>query len=59
MTIRDDRFDYGESRFVTLGLLEVRVVSILHAETDEIIRIISVTEATRHEQRLYFEGLPG
>ncbi len=58
VTVEDDRFDHGESRFVTLGLLEGRVVSIVHTETDEIIRIISVRKATRREQRLYFESFP-
>lgn len=58
VTIQDDRFDYGESRFVTLGLLEGRVVSIVHTETEEIIRIISARKATRREQNLFFESLP-
>ena len=33
-TILDDRFDYGEERFVTLGLLSGRAVVIVHTETD-------------------------
>ena len=28
VTILDDRFDYGEGRFVTFGLLDGRVVAI-------------------------------
>jgi uncharacterized DUF497 family protein len=32
LTILDDRFDHGESRFVTLGLLSGRVVVIAHTE---------------------------
>ena len=30
-TILDDRFDYGEARFVTFGLLNGRVVVVAHA----------------------------
>jgi hypothetical protein len=41
VTILDDQLEYGESRFVTLGLLSGRVV-VAHAETNEVIRIISV-----------------
>ena len=29
----DDRFDYGEQRFVSFGTLEGRVVAVVHTET--------------------------
>ena len=32
-TYEDDRFDYAEERFVTVGLLRGIVVSIVHTET--------------------------
>lgn len=51
----DDRFDYGERRLVTIGLLEGRVVTVVHTETDDIIRIISIRKATRNEQKTYFK----
>jgi uncharacterized DUF497 family protein len=54
VTILDDRFDYGEERFVTLGLLNERVVVIVHTETHDTIRIISVRKATRNEKIGYF-----
>ena len=41
VTYEDDRFHYGEQRFVTLGLLKGMAVSIVHTETQEKIRIIS------------------
>ncbi|HEV2378252.1 MAG TPA: BrnT family toxin [Terriglobia bacterium] len=53
----DDRFDYGETRFVTLGLLQGRVVVISHTETDEVIRIISVRKATKNEEIGYFRKI--
>ena len=57
VTISDDRFDYGENRFITFGLLEGRVVTIAHTETDRLIRIISVRRATKHEETSYFKKI--
>lgn len=54
-TLPDDRFDYGEERFITLGLLRATVVVIAHAEKDDEIRVISMRKATRYEQKIYFE----
>jgi uncharacterized protein len=40
VTFVDDRFDYGEERLITLGLLAVRVVVIAHAPRgDDITRL--------------------
>lgn len=57
VTILDDRFYYGEERFVTFGLLDSRVVTIAHTETDEVIRIISVRKATKNEESSYFKEI--
>ena len=56
-TFEDDREDYGEQRWVTLGLLGVQVVVIVHTETEEEIRIISMREADNNEQLLFFTNL--
>lgn len=56
-TMVDDRRDYGEERFVTFGLLEGRVVAVVHTETADTIRVISIRKATKHEQALFFEGI--
>lgn len=56
-TIPDDRFEYGEDRFVTFGLLNGIVLTIVHTETDTVIRIISARKATRHEERNYFKEI--
>ena len=53
-TFEDDRFSYGEQRFVTLGLLAGVPVSIAHTETDHEIRIISFRQATKRETKIYF-----
>ena len=57
ITILDDRYDYGGPRFVTLGLLNGRVVVIAHTETAEVIRIISVRKATKNEEANYFKEI--
>jgi uncharacterized DUF497 family protein len=54
ITRLDDRFEYGESRFLTLGLLKGDVVSIIHTETDDVVRIISVRKASKNEENIYF-----
>ena len=56
-TIEDLRFDYGERRFVTFGMLRDTVVVIAHTETSREIRVISMRKATRHEQILFFENI--
>jgi uncharacterized DUF497 family protein len=56
-TLEDDRFDYGEERFITLGFLKGTVVVIAHTENGDEIHVISMRKATKHEQKIYFEGL--
>jgi uncharacterized protein len=53
-TFEDDRFSYGEQRFVTLGLLAGVPVSIVHTESAREIRIISFRKATQRETQIYF-----
>jgi uncharacterized DUF497 family protein len=57
VTYEDDRFDYGEQRYVTLGFLKGIVVSIVHTETEKQIRIISFRKATRNEEAYLFKSL--
>jgi uncharacterized DUF497 family protein len=56
-TFEDDRFAYGEQRFITLGLLHGRVVVIAHTEHDDQVRIISMREGTKREQSIFFRHL--
>ena len=56
-TFEDDREDYGERRWVTLGLLHGTVLVIVHTETEDEIRIISMREADKDEQILFFRNL--
>jgi uncharacterized DUF497 family protein len=54
-TFEDDRFDYGEQRFETLGLLAGVPVSIVHTEDQDEIRVISFRKATKREANLYYQ----
>ena len=56
VTFEDRRFDYGEPRYLTLGLLHGAVAIITTAETDKTIRIISMRKADKHEQKIYYEN---
>lgn len=56
-TFEDDRFDYREQRFVTLGLLAGVPVSIIHTESEHEIRVISFRKATPREVRLFFDEI--
>lgn len=56
-TFEDDRFAYGEQRFVTLGLLAGTPVSIVHTETAHEIRIIFFRKATQREAQIYFNQI--
>ena len=57
LTFEDRRFDYGEQRFITLGMLRGEVVVIATAETDEEIRVISMRKAERNEEEIYYAKL--
>lgn len=56
-TTADYRFDYGETRYLTYGLLRGEIVTIVHTETDDIIRVISFRKATRYEREQYFKAI--
>jgi hypothetical protein len=53
-TFLDDREEYGEDRYITLGLLKGTVVVLVHTEDDDMCRVISMRQATAHEKKLYF-----
>ena len=57
VTFEDERFDYGEERLITLGLLAGRVVLRAHAPRGERTRIISMRKANRSEQEIYQKQL--
>jgi hypothetical protein len=52
----DDREDYGEERFVMIGMAEGNILLfVAYAEREERIRMISARRATQYEQDDYFQ----
>lgn len=51
----DDRFDYGESRFVAIGWVDAGLYVMVFTEgsDDDTIRVISLRRAEKHETRFY------
>ena len=53
----DNRFDYGEIRYLSFGLLRGDVIVVAHTENDDLFRIISVRKAEKYEQEIYFNAV--
>jgi uncharacterized DUF497 family protein len=54
----DDRFDYGETRFVAVGLVGTRMMVMVYTERDEdLVWVISLRKANKREIRAYVESL--
>jgi len=52
----DDREDYGETRFVMIGMAEGNLLLfVAYTEREEHIRMISARRATQYEQEDYFQ----
>lgn len=56
-TAPDDRMDYGEPRFFTVGLLQERVVVVVWITRDDARRIISMRYANEREISRYKKHL--
>lgn len=57
VTFLDDRRDYGEARYITLGLLAGRTVVVVHAPRGKTTRIISMRKANAREKEIYRQRL--
>lgn len=51
----DEREDYGEERFVIVGMVEDCLLCVAYTMRGEAIRIISARGAEPHERRQYHE----
>ena len=56
-TTIDDRFNYGEMRYFSYGVLDGEIVVVAHTETEKSIRIISAREATKNEKLYFFQEI--
>ena len=53
LTVEDDRQDYGEDRFMTIGFLDATMVVLVWTPRDRAHRIISMRKANERERTLY------
>lgn len=54
----DTRTDYGEDRWIGIGMIRGRVAVVAYTEIDEeTIRIISLRKALRHERIRYEQAI--
>lgn len=58
LTLLDDREDYGEERWIAIGLLRQMVGVVVYVERyEDTIRIISARKATKNEVRRYEQSI--
>lgn len=54
----DDRIDYGEDRYITLGVVDgIAVLVVVHTDENDITRIISARPASKQERKRYYDQL--
>ena len=53
LTVKDDRQDYGEDRFMTIGFLAAVMVVLVWTPRDGAYRIVSMRKANERERALY------
>lgn len=60
LTEVDDRFDYGEQRWLSYGLLRGEVVACIWVGQEEDgVRIVTMRKANRNEQERYYRYVAG
>ncbi len=59
LSVEDDRRDYGETRFITIGRLDGRMVVMVWTERDGARRVISLRKANDRERQAYGDRLGG
>jgi uncharacterized DUF497 family protein len=57
LSAEDNRQDYGETRFISLGRLDDLVVVVVFTERGEKIRLISMRKANQKERKAYEEKI--
>lgn len=59
LTVADDRVDFGEDRFITVGRLDGRMIVFVWTPRGKCRHIISMRKANEQEQALYGQRLDG
>ena len=50
----DNRIDYGEDRFIRIGISEGQLLTVVYTQIGEKVRIISARKANRNEKEDYY-----
>lgn len=53
LTVEDDREDYGERRYITVGFLDQRMIVFVWTRRASAYRIISMRKANGREQKTF------
>ena len=53
LTVADNRRNYGETRYITIGLLDEKMVVLVWTPRGKMLRIISLRKANDRERRIY------
>ena len=53
LPVEDDRRDYGEDRYITIGFLDLAMVVLVWTPRNSAYRIISMRKANERERALY------
>ncbi len=56
LTRRDER-DYGEARFISLGMADTQCYVVVHTERNGVIRLITAWKGGQDEREAYEESL--
>lgn len=57
VSFKDVRNEYGEDRFITIGILEPKImVVVVHTYRKNVVRIISARKANKKEKKIYEEN---
>jgi uncharacterized protein len=54
----DDRFDYGEERWLAVGRIGDQIFTVCYTMRGSVYRIISLRRASRKERQAYVETYP-
>lgn len=58
LSLRDERLDYGEERWISLGWIRTLVGVVVHTEQrGHAVRIISARKATKREAKYYVQRI--
>ena len=58
LTKIDDRLDYGEERFISIGLVNGTAFVVVHTQRGENIRLISAWKGGRKDYEKYQKSFP-